>query len=161
MSPYGPIDLRPVWPALIVAVTGVVVLLVQAVTPKGRPGPFAALSLVGLLAALGAVGIIATGPGRGAVMGGVVVADEFALFFHVLILGIAAVAVLLSPSYLWATGIDRGEYYALALFSVVGMLGLVSCRSSCPCSWPLEIMSVALYALAGLHRDRPQSQSRR
>ena len=158
MTPYGPIDLRPAWPALIVAITGVVVLLVQAMTPKGRRAPFAALSLIGLGAALAAVLLIAMGRGRGVVLGGVVAADDFSLFFHVLLLGITAVAVLLSPSYLRATGIDRGEYYALILFSLVGMLGLVSCRELVSLFVALEIMSVAVYALAGLHRDRPESQ---
>jgi NADH-quinone oxidoreductase subunit N len=158
MNPYGPVDLRPIWPALIVALTGVVVLLAQALTPKGRRGPFAALSLIGIVAALVAVALIATGRGRGAVMAGVVAADDFSLFFHALLLGIAGVVVLLSPSYLRATGIDRGEYYALVLFSLVGMLGLVSCRELVSLFVALEIMSVALYALAGLHRDRLESQ---
>ncbi len=62
MTPYGPIDLRPAWPALIVAITGVVVLLVQAMTPKGRRAPFAALSLIGLGAALAAVLLISARP---------------------------------------------------------------------------------------------------
>jgi NADH-quinone oxidoreductase subunit N len=158
MTPYGPIDLRPALPALIVAVFGVGVLLMQALTPKGRRAPFAALSLFGLAAAMAAVLLIATGRGRGVVLGGVVAADDFSLFFHVLLVGITAVAVLLSPSYLRATGIDRGEYYALILFSLVGMLGLVSCRELVSLFVALEIMSVALYALAGLHRDRPESQ---
>jgi NADH-quinone oxidoreductase subunit N len=158
MSPYGPVDLRPAWPALIVAITGVVILLVQATAPKDRRAPFAALSLVGLGAALASVVLIATGRGRGVVMGGTVAADDFALFFHVLLIAIAAVAVLLSPSYLRETGIDRGEYYALVLFSLVGMLGLVSCRELLSLFVALEIMSIALYALAGLHRDRPESQ---
>jgi NADH-quinone oxidoreductase subunit N len=143
---------------LIVALTGVVVLLAQALTPKGRRGPFAALSVIGIVAALVAVALIATGRGRGAVMAGVVAADDFSLFFHVLLLGIAGLVVLLSPSYLRATGIDRGEYYALVLFSLVGMLGLVSCRELVSLFVALEIMSVALYALAGLHRDRLESQ---
>jgi len=158
MTPYGPVDLRPAWPALIVAITGVVVLLVQALTPRGRRAPFAALSLVGLAAALLAVALIAMGRGRGVVMGGAVAADDFSLFFHALLLGITAGAVLLSPSYLRATGIERGEYYAPVLFSLVGMLGLVSCRELVSLFVALEIMSVALYALAGLHRDRPASQ---
>ncbi|PYQ20981.1 MAG: NADH-quinone oxidoreductase subunit N, partial [Acidobacteria bacterium] len=101
---------------------------------------------------------MAMGRGRGAVLGGTVAADDFSLFFHALLLAIAALAVLLSPSYLRATGIDRGEYYALMLFSVVGMLGLVSCRELVSLFVALEIMSVALYALAGLQRSRLESQ---
>jgi NADH-quinone oxidoreductase subunit N len=152
------LDLRPAIPALIVAVTGLVVLLAQAFTPRGKAAPSAPLSLVGIVGALMAVGLIASGRGLGAVMGGTLTADAYATFFHALILGIALLVVLLSPSYLRATGIDRGEYYALVLFSVVGMLGLVSALELVSLFVALEIMSVAVYALAGLHRDRLVSQ---
>jgi NADH-quinone oxidoreductase subunit N len=152
------LDLRPLVPALIVAVTGLVVLLAQAFTAPGKRAPSAPLSMAGLLAALAAVAIMAAGRGRGAVLAGTVAADDFSLFFHALILAIAVLAVLFSPSYLRATGIDRGEYYTLLLFSVVGMLGLVSCLELVSMFVALEIMSVAIYAMAGLHRDRPESR---
>jgi NADH-quinone oxidoreductase subunit N len=152
------LDLRPLFPAIVVAVTGVVVLLAQAFTPKGGRAPAAALSLAGLAGALATVILIATGSGRGAVLAQSVAADDFALFFQGLILAVGIVAVLLSPSYLRETGIDRGEYYALVLFSIVGMLGLVSALELVAVFVALEIMSVAVYALAGLHRDRPESQ---
>ncbi|HET7745865.1 MAG TPA: NADH-quinone oxidoreductase subunit N, partial [Vicinamibacteria bacterium] len=153
----GVLDLRPVIPALIVTLTGVFVLLIQAFTPRGRRAPSALWSLFGLAAALVATIALAL-RGRGAILGGSVVADDFALFFHVLILGIAMVAVLISPAYLRATGGDRGEYYALLLFSVVGMLGLVSCLELVSLFVALEVMSVSLYAMCGLHRDRMESQ---
>lgn len=152
------LDLRPLLPALMVAITGVVVLLAQAFTPKGKPAPSAGLALTGLLAALGATKLIMQGNGRGASVGGSYVADDFALFLHLVILGIGVLVVLLSPSYLRATRADRGEYYALLLFSIVGMLGLVSCRELVSLFVALEIMSVSLYAMAGLHRERQESQ---
>jgi NADH-quinone oxidoreductase subunit N len=154
----GELDLRPLVPAMIVAVTGLVVLLAQAFASKERPAPSAPLSLAGLLAALGAVWLLAGGTGRGAVLANAVAADDYSLFFHALLLGIAAVAVLLSPSYLKANGLDRGEYYALLLFSVVGMLGLVSSLELVSMFVALEIMSIALYGMAGLYRGRIQSQ---
>ena len=57
----GTLDLRPILPAAIVALTGLVVLLAQAFTPKGRRAPSMALSLAGLLGALAAflVGLLA------------------------------------------------------------------------------------------------------
>ncbi len=152
------LDLRPIAPAAIVAVTGLVVLLAQAFTPRGKSSPSAALSLAGLAAALVSVWLLATGPGRGSVMAGAVAADDFSLFLHVLILGVAAVTVLLSPSYLRSCGIERGEYYALLLFSVVGMLGLVSSIELVSLFVALEIMSIALYGMAGMDRRRPESQ---
>ena len=154
----GVLDLRPILPAAIVAVTGLVVLLVQAFTAKGRSAPSAALSVAGLAAALVSVWMLATGGARGAVLAGAVTADDFSLFLHALILSVAAIALLLSPSYLKANGSERGEHYALVLFSVVGMLGLVSSLELVSMFVALEIMSIALYALAGMQRSRAQSQ---
>ena len=102
--------------------------------------------------------MLATGPGRGSVLAGALAADDFSLFFHALVLGVAAITVLLSPSYLRANGMERGEYYALLLFSTVGMLGLVSSLELVSLFVALEIMSIALYGMAGLHRGRPRSQ---
>ena len=85
--------------------------------------------------------------------------DAFALFFHVLILGIGIVVVLLSPSYLRAIGHrSRASTTRSLLFSIVGMLGLVSCLELVSLFVALEIMSVALYGMAGLQRDRLESQ---
>jgi NADH-quinone oxidoreductase subunit N len=154
----GTLDLRPLFPAFIVAVTGLAVLLLRAFTPPGRRAPAAEISLVGLGGGLLAVIFIAQGGGGVAVTGGSVTADGFALFTQGLILGIGVLTVLLSPSYLKATGMDRVEYYALVLFAIVGMLGLVSCLELVSLFVALEIMSIALYGLAGLQRLRPESQ---
>jgi NADH-quinone oxidoreductase subunit N len=152
------LDLRPLVPSIIVAVSGVLVLLVQAFTPKGRPVPAARLALAGLVAALVAVWLLYTGAGRGSVAAGAFTADDLSLFLHALVLVVAVVTVLLSPSYLRANGLDRGEYYALLLFSVVGMLGLVASLELVSLFVALEIMSIALYGMAGLRRDRIESQ---
>ena len=152
------LDLRPLIPAAIVALTGLVALLAQAFTPKGKVAPSSALSLVGLVGALFSVVLLASGPGRGSVMAGMLAADDFALFLHALILGIAILGVLLAGSYLREIGAERGEYYALLLFAVVGMLGLVSAKDLIAVFIALEILSVSLYAMAGLRRDREESQ---
>jgi NADH-quinone oxidoreductase subunit N len=154
------LDLRPALPALIVAGAGVVALLAQAFAPKGRRAWSFDVAIFGLVAALASVGILASGPARGlgATLGGALSADAFALFLEGLILLAAIAVVLLSPSYLRENGADRGEYYALTLFSVVGMLGLVSVTELIGLFVALEIMSVALYALAGFDRRRPESQ---
>jgi NADH-quinone oxidoreductase subunit N len=154
----GVLDLRPLVPALVVAVTGVFVLLAQAFTPKGKEAPSVPLSLAGLAAALASVWLLSTGGARGAVLAEAVTADAFSLFFQALVLAIAAIVVLISPSYLRETGIRGGEYYALLLFSVVGMMGLVSSLELVSIFVALEIMSIALYGMAGLRRDRMESQ---
>jgi len=154
------VDLRPVLPALIVALTGLAVLLAQAFSPRGKTPPAPALSLAGLAAALVAVLLLSRGPhyGLGATTGGTVTADGFALFLQGLVLVVGLMVVLLSPAYLKATGLERGEYYTLVLFSIVGMLGLVSTTELISLFVALEIMSVALYALAAMRRDQMESQ---
>ncbi|MFI5183287.1 MAG: NADH-quinone oxidoreductase subunit N [Vicinamibacteria bacterium] len=159
MSP-GPLDLRPILPALIVTVTALVVLLAQAFTPRGKRAPAVPICLFGLAAAGVAVLLLAptVANGASAVLGGTLVADAYALFLEALIIGVGFVAVLLSSSYLRETQEERGEYYALTLFSLVGMLGLVSATELIAVFVALEIMSVALYALTGFDRRRPESQ---
>jgi NADH-quinone oxidoreductase subunit N len=152
------LDLRPIVPAAIGAVTGVVVLLAQAFTPRGGSAPSSALSLAGLAGALASVWLLGSGRAEGAVLAGALTADGLALFLQATVLGVAIVTVLLSPGYLRANGLERGEYYALLLFSVVGMMGLVSSLELVSMFVALEIMSVALYGMAGLDRARPESQ---
>jgi NADH-quinone oxidoreductase subunit N len=151
-------DLRPIIPALIVALSGLVLLLARGFAPKGQKGGVPSLAIIGLLAALVSVVLLATGPGHGSALGGSLLADSFALFLEGVILSVALVAVLLSPGYLRATGVDFAEYYSLLLFSVVGMLGLVSSVELISLFVALEIMSVALYALAGMRRGERESQ---
>jgi len=152
------LDLRPVIPAALVALTGLVTLLAQAFTPKGQRSPSAALSLAGLSGALASVWLLGQEPTRGAVLAGALTADGLSLFLQAVILAVAIVTVLLTPGYLSANGIERGEHYALLLFSVVGMLGLVSSLELVSMFVALEIMSVALYGLAGIDRERRESQ---
>jgi NADH-quinone oxidoreductase subunit N len=152
------LDLRPAYPALILAVTGLVVLLAQAFTPRGKRAPSVPLSLFGLIAALVTTLSLASEPQRGMTLGGSLVADDLALFLHVVVLGVGILAVLLSSAYVRDVGMERGEYFTLLLFSMVGMLGLVSSRELIALFVALEIMSVAAYALCGLRRDDPRSQ---
>jgi NADH-quinone oxidoreductase subunit N len=155
------LDLRPLFPSIVVAVSGLGVLLVQAFLPRGRRAPFALFSLLGLGAAFAT--LVVAGRARecatcGLATGDSVVADPISLFLQAVLIAITAGVVLISPSYLRASGEERGEYYALVLFSLVGMLGLVASVELISLFIALEIMSVALYALAGSARQRVTSQ---
>jgi NADH-quinone oxidoreductase subunit N len=152
------LDLRPLVPAAIVAVTGVMVLLAQAFTPKGQSSSPSSLSLAGLAGALAAVWLLGSGSAEGAVLAGALAADGLSLFLQAVVLGVAIVTVLLSPGYLRANRLPEGEYYALLLFSVVGMMGLVASLELVSMFVALEIMSIALYGMAGLDRSRRESQ---
>src|SRR5436305_7499456 len=53
---------------------------------------------------------------------GTLVVDRFAIYFFYLFLAGTAVAVLMSVRYLEIERENHGEYYALLLFSVIGMM---------------------------------------
>ena len=48
--------------------------------------------------------------------------DGFSIFFHFLIIAIAAVVILTSFEYMDVQEIRAGEYYGLILFGAVGMV---------------------------------------
>jgi NADH-quinone oxidoreductase subunit N len=154
----GALDLRPVLPSLVVAVTALAALLAEAFSARSKRAPAAGISLFGLAAATVVTVLLRLDPGPAASLGGSFVADGLSLYLHFVVLGVAAAAVLLSPGYLRSTRAERGEYYALVLFSAVGMLGLVSTTELVSLFVALEIMSVALYALTGFHRESEPSQ---
>jgi NADH-quinone oxidoreductase subunit N len=83
--------------------------------------------------------------------------DGFSVFFHVLVIAIAAVVILSSYEYLAVQRIRAGEYYALILFGVVGMALMSSAIELVLIFIALEISSISSYVLAGFRRHEAAS----
>lgn len=75
--------------------------------------------------------------------------DGFAIFFKIVILLSAALTILLSVRYLDFERIQEGEYYALILFSVVGMMFMASGLDFILIYIGLELMALSVYILVG------------
>jgi NADH-quinone oxidoreductase subunit N len=69
----------------------------------------------------------------------------------------AALSILLSLSYLEGQEMQRGEYYALILFSTTGMMIMAAATDLIVVFLGLEIMSIALYILAAFNRRQLSS----
>jgi len=150
------IDLYLIAPELIITAFGFLVLLVDVFSPKGeKKGYLGVLSLIGVVIAffytLPLVGTGKTG------FEGMFTADGFAIFFKITILIIAFLTVLISMGYASREGIGFGEYYALILFSALGMMLMVSGVHLVVLFLGLETMSIAIYILAGMMRDDRRS----
>lgn len=63
------------------------------------------------------------------------------------------VVFLYSRDYLADRGLLRGEFFVLGLFALLGMMVMVSAYSMLTLFLGLELMSLALYAMAALNRD--------
>ena len=56
--------------------------------------------------------------------------------------------------YLRARGLFKGEFFSLTLFSLLGVMVMISANSLLILYLGLELMSLSLYALVAMHRDR-------
>ncbi len=89
---------------------------------------------------------------------GTVTGDKFAMYFNYTILLSGVLAVLLSPSYIRTSHFDPGEYYALILAAITGMMLMAAGTSLMVLFLALELLSLSLYILAGFERSRERSQ---
>jgi NADH-quinone oxidoreductase subunit N len=83
--------------------------------------------------------------------------DGFTLYFCFLFAINTAFAIMLAVDYLKTIDVQRGEYYALILFSCSGMILMAGATDLLVIFLGLEVMSVSLYILAGIDRRRSTS----
>ncbi len=108
------------------------------------------------LATLAVMGYFATGLiGESTVIfDGTFVLDSVASTFKVFIAGFSIVAMVYSRYYLRVHSLLRGEYFVLVLLSVLGMMVMASAHSLLTVYLGLEIMSLSLYTMIAIARDR-------
>lgn len=141
-------------PVLCVTLAGLVVLLAEAFREKDERMPIGGLALIGLTGAAVASVLLW---GRNASSFGVVTADNFALFVNLVLVVIGVLTVVFSGETLERDRLPAGEYYALLLFSIAGLMLMVQATDLLLLFLALETMSVAVYVLTGLRRDDPRS----
>src|SRR5438105_9826721 len=83
--------------------------------------------------------------------------DHFAVYFWYLFLGGAAIAILMSVRYLEIEREHHGEFYALILFSVVGMMCMACGFDIVLIFIGLELMAISTYVLVGFLRSDKRS----
>jgi NADH-quinone oxidoreductase subunit N len=90
---------------------------------------------------------------------GMLVIDEFSLFFKFLILSITALVILSSVDYAVKFGRFQGEYYALILLSAGGLMLMASTGELISIYVALELASISLYALVSFLKDTKSSEA--
>ncbi len=140
----------PFLPEIFLATAGFVVLLLgvsmrrRGVRPLSLLG-VAALAVTGLLVWLFARPV----DGPVSILGDMLVVDSLAVFFKLLMLAAAAMAILLSAGYLERSGYGAGEYVSLILFATVGMFVMASGANLASLYVGLELMALSVYVLVG------------
>jgi len=147
-------DLLEISPLIAVTFTAFLVLGVEAIRPKSS-SLSSIVSVIGMVVALILV-VLDFGSAK-VVFGGTFHHGVYGSFFSGLFLVAGILTVLLSRTYLEAQHSHRTEYYALTLFSIVGMMLMASSLDLILIFLGLELMSLCLYVLAGFRRTEPAS----
>jgi NADH-quinone oxidoreductase subunit N len=137
-------------PILCVWLAGLAAMTAEAFRSPGERMPIGGLGIIGLVAA-GVSAVLLWD--RGAQSFGVISADNFGLFVTVVLIAVAGITIVLSAQVIERDGIPAGEYYALTLFAVGGMMLMAVASDLLVIFIALEILSLAVYILTGIQRE--------
>ena len=153
MSIIGP-ALNGIIPVLCVTLAGLACMLAEAFRQRGERMPIGGLGVIGLSGAASAILLLW---GRRAESFGVVRADDFGLFVQLILVGVGLLTFVFSPKAIDRDGLPAGEYYALLLFALAGMMLIAVATDLLVIFLALEVFSLALYVLTGLRRHEYSS----
>jgi NADH-quinone oxidoreductase subunit N len=154
-SLFQPEDLLRIAPELVLCGFGIVIMLAEPFVAKARKRMLGWLGFVGTIAAAGSMWYPAHH--LGLAYQGLVRVDQFSLFFHGIVIGSAALAILGSLQYLDYEQLPFGEYCALVLFATAGMGILAGAEELVVAFLGLEMSSISSYILAGFLRHSLKS----
>jgi NADH-quinone oxidoreductase subunit N len=146
-------DIFRILPEVILTLTGVGVMLIDASLPSGVPrrnlGWIAAVGTT--LALWSSLWQLSLPQGTG--FFGTVETSAFTIFFHVLICGLVLITLLLSLDTLPEDSHHQGEFYALIVFGAVGACLMTGAVELLVVFIALEISSISTYVLAGYRKQ--------
>ena len=114
---------------------------------------FSMLALAGTLAAL-----YWTMPeARTVIFSGSYVSDSLSQILKIAAVIFVAISFLYSRDYLRANDLNKGEFYLLGMFGLLGMMIMMSANSLLTMYLGLEMMALSLYALVAIDRNNVTS----
>ncbi|MDD2834209.1 MAG: proton-conducting transporter membrane subunit, partial [Methylotenera sp.] len=149
-------DLIAALPEMIVLGMAMFILLADLfLKPSSRIAIYALAQLTLLMAAY--FTLTTHSPGVGYAFTGAFVDDAMSDVLKLMIYAGTALIFIYSRHYLQARNMFRGEFYALVLFSLLGMMIMVSGQSMLTLYIGLELLSLSLYALVALDRENARA----
>ena len=138
-------------PELTLLIGACIVLLTGAFSSVQNGKVYFLSQLTLLLAML--VSITSATDGPTFYYNGFYVIDDLAVLTKTVMCGLMFVVLLYSREFINKNKLPAGEYYTLALFSLLGMLLIASAGHLLVIYLGLELLSLSLYALVAMNRD--------
>ena len=147
-------NIQMMLPEIFLFIWACVVIAFDVLTKRKTESTVGYLSLVGLLIA----GIILSVTDYGRGFGSMFFNDPMALFFKIIFLGAAFMAIGSSFGITSQKIVNhRGEYFGLILFSTVGMMFLASSQELLSLYIGLELTTIPLFVLAAFYKNNKLS----
>lgn len=145
-------SMNAIVPMACVVAAGIAAMLAEAFRAPRERMPIGPLGIIGLIGAALATFLLWD---RNTASFDVVVADNFGLFVTWILIIVGVLSIALSGPVVEREGLPLGEYYALMLFALGGMILMATATDLLVIFLALEVMSLAVYVLTGIRRDRP------
>ena len=152
----APVDWLALAPILFVFGTGVIAMVLEMLWPRKANNVIVFTSVLGMACA--AYAVIANWDFNANSLGGLFTNDRFGQVTQLLLIVVALLTCLYSEGYLREKRVAFGEYYSLILWSTVGGMIMVTTTDLLIMFLGLEVLSIALYVLAGLSSKEKRSQ---
>ncbi len=143
-------------PELILAGVAIVVILLDLMVKS--KWWLAVVSIAGIVVSAG-FAIAMWGGSSQSIFNNMLAVDNFAIFFKLLFLVIAALVILASTDYVSKLARFQGEYYALVLISALGMMLMAATTELISIYIALELTSISLYILVGFLKDPKSTEA--
>jgi len=141
-------------PMLCVTAAGLAAMVAESFRDPGERMPIAGLGIVGLIGAAVATLLLWN---HNVSSFGVVSADNFGLFVTWILIIVGVLSIAFSGPTVDRERLPAGEYYALMLFAIAGMMLMATASDLLIIFLALEVLSIAVYVLTGIRRDSPQA----
>jgi NADH-quinone oxidoreductase subunit N len=150
------INYHAILPEAITASAAVLIMMIDALARRIERRVAGVVSLLALAGAGLAVASL-WGSGGQTSFRGMIVTDDFRLFFAMIFLIVAFLTVLISLRWVEEEALPAGEYFALLMFATTGMLFMSAANDLVMIFLGLEITSISTYVLCGYRRRDPRS----
>ena len=159
MSWIAMVDHLPALPEVLLLIGTSVLMIadVHSKDPRRRASYWIAQATLLACAAATLFVVFTSGAAKFYLFNGLFVADFMSHLIKLVSYVAVSAALVYSRQYLLDRGQLRGEFISLLLFSLLGMMILVSANSFLTVYLGLELMSLCLYAMVALNRDSSQS----
>src|SRR5262245_32444439 len=137
-------------PELTLAIGGMALLMI-GVFAGDKHQPVLTYLAVALLVVT--AGLVVVTPSGVMAFNGALFIDDFARFVKVLVLGGAALVLVMGQSFLEREKLGRFEFPVLVVLSVLGMMVMASAADFITLYLGMELQSLALYVLAAFDLD--------